>query len=137
MNIREFLRELLFFFPLERKLDEEQTAKLLESYVDDILFSVEQHEDYNCDYKKLLQHIRMNYEYRKFPSIADIVKFVPKSLVPKPIPLSCSEHAGEVIKRVINGVEYEFTIVPTYWENVKTISEVDAEIRGRKKKEIA
>lgn len=132
MNIREFLRELLFFFPLERKLDEEQTTRFLESYVDDILYSLEKYEDYDCNYKKLLQNIRMNYEYRKFPSIADIVKFIPKALVPKPV--SYSGHEGKVIKRIINGYEYEFTVVPCHWENVKSITELDAEIRRKKQK---
>lgn len=135
MNVREFLNEMLFYFPLKRS--KEDFEKLFELYVDDILFALADYPEHNCDYEKLLKFIRCNRVYTTFPPVAEIVKDIPKALVLKPVPVSYSGREGEVVKRVLNGIEYEFTIVPNHWEKVKTISEVDAEIRRRTNKEIA
>lgn len=134
MNIREFLTEMLFYFPLKRS--KEDFEKLFELYVDDILFALSEYPDYMCNYEKLLQYIRCNRVYSTFPPVAEIVKDIPKALVPSK-PFSYSGHEGEVIKRVINGIEYEFTIVPNHWERIKTISQLDSEIKNRRKKETA
>ncbi len=135
MNIRDFLNEMLFYFPLKRSKDDFE--KLFELYVDDILFALSEYPDYDCDYEKLLKYIRCNRVYTTFPPVAEIVKDISKALVPKPVKESYSGREGEVIKRVLNGVEYEFTIVPNHWDKVKTISQLDFEIRKKKKKEIA
>lgn len=135
MNVREFLNEMLFYFPLKRS--KEDFEKLFELYVDDILFALSEYPEYDCNYAKLLKYIRCNRVYTIFPPVAEIVKDIPKALVPKPVKISYSGREGEIIKRVINGIEYEFTIVPSHWDKVKTISQVDSEIRNRKKKEIA
>lgn len=135
MNVREFLNEMLFYFPLKRS--KEDFEKLFELYVNDILFALSEYPEYNCDYEKLLKFIRCNRVYTTFPPVAEIVKDISKALVPKPVSVSYSGREGEVVKRIINGVEYEFTVVPSYWENVKTISQIDAELKARKKKEIA
>lgn len=130
MNVREFLNEMLFYFPMKRSKDD--GVKLLELYVDDILFVLSEYPDYDCDYNKLLKFIRCNRVYATFPPVAEIVKDIPKALVLKPVQPSYSGREGEVIKRIINGIEYEFTVVPNHWERVKTLSELDAEIARRK-----
>lgn len=135
MNIREFLTEMLFYFPLKRS--KEDFEKLFELYVGDILSALSEYPDYNCDYEKLLKFIRCNRVYTTFPPVAEIIKDIPKALIPKPVPVSYSGHEGEVIKRIINGIEYKFTIVPNHWEKVKTISQLDSEIKNRREKETA
>jgi hypothetical protein len=44
---------------------------------------------------------------------------------------SYSGREGEVIKRTLNGIEYEFTVVPNHWEKVKTIEQLDNDILRR------
>ena len=137
MNVREFLAELQLFFPLERK--KEDIPRILEGYADDILFEInkDKWKGYNCDFGLLLKSVRGKYTFNTFPSIARILESIPDAMVIKPRKESYSGKEGEVIKRIINGMEYEFTIVPNHWEKVKTISELDREIEQRTKKEIA
>ena len=131
MNVREFLSELLFFFPLERK--KEDIPKILEGYADDILFEInkDKWKGYNCDFEILLRTVRSKHAFKAFPQSAVIIEHIPSSMVLKPVEVSYSGQEGKVIKRVINGHEYEFTIVPNHWEKVKTISELDNEINRR------
>lgn len=131
MNVREFLNEMLFYFPLKRNKDDFE--KLFEIYVDDILFTVNQYKDFVCDYEMLLQIIRCKRTFTSFPPIAEIIKEIPKTLKPKPITPEYSGREGEVIKRILNGIEYEFTVVPNHWQNVKYQSQIDAEIARRQK----
>ena len=42
-----------------------------------------------------------------------------------------SGREGEVIKRTLNGIEYEFTVVPNHWDKVKTIEQLDKDILWR------
>ena len=125
MNVRTFLNELLFYYPLNRK--EEELEKLMNAYVEDILRAINQYPKHNCDFQKLLQNFRMSYKYQKFPSPAEIIMFLPSALSLKE---SFSGQEGQTIKRVIRGRVYEFTIVPKHWD-VKTISELDADIARR------
>lgn len=137
MNVREFLGELQFFFPLERK--KEDIPKILEGYADDILFEInkDKWKGYNCDFNLLLKAVRAKYTFNTFPNVAKILEIIPDAMVIKPKKESYSGKEGEVIKRTLNGIEYEFTIVPNHWEKVKTISELDEDIENRTKKEIA
>ena len=127
MNIRDFLTELAFYFPMERK--SEDALKLFEIYVDGILYEInkDKWKGYDCDFERLLKNIRREYQYKKFPSLAELLPYIPSAMV-RVVKESYSDKEGEVIKRVINGYEYEFTIVPNHWENVKTISQLDDEI---------
>ena len=133
MNIREFLSELQLFFPLERR--KEDIPKIFEGYVDDILYelSKDKYKGYDCDFEILLKTVRSKYTFKEFPSIAKIIDFIPEALVTKPRQTSYSGREGEVIQREINGHIYEFTIVPNHWQNVKTIDQLDEEIKFRTK----
>lgn len=137
MNVREFLSELQLFFPLERR--KEDIPRILEGYADDILYEIskDKWKGYNCDFEILLKTVRTKYSFSKFPSVASIVENIPEAMVLKPRNVSYSGREGDVIKRVINGIEYEFTVVPNHWDRVKTISELDEEIERRKQREIA
>ena len=135
MNIRTFLKELLFYFPMTRKLEDEELDKLFDAYASDILYEINKWDGYNCDFQILLREIRSNYPYDKYPSIANIVNYLPKAKVIAPRTVSYSGKEGEIIKRKINGIEYEFTIVPNHWNKVKTIHQLDQEIVRRKIKE--
>ena len=131
MDIREFLKQLAFYFSLERK--GEDVIQLFEIYVEDILNETNQlkWKGYECDYNQLIKNIRRNYQYKKFPTIAEIISFIPDAMKPIPRETSFSGREGEVIKRTINGIEYEFTIVPNHWEKVKTIEQLDNDILRR------
>lgn len=131
MNVREFLNEMLFYFPLKRSRDD--LERLFEIYVNDILFTVNQYKDFECDYELLLQLIRCKRDYPNFPPVAEIIKDIPKALKVKPVKPEYSGHEGETIKRTVNGIVYEFTVVPNHWQKVKTQSQVDNWIDKRKK----
>ena len=123
MDLREFLRQLALFFPL-RGTEEQKRAKI-ESYVE--LLSGEIHSKYdNFNYEALLKILKMSYD--TFPALKDIRKHLDYGKVIKE---SFSGREGEVIKRTLNGVEYEFTIVPNHWDKVKTIEQLDKDILWR------
>ena len=131
MDLREFLRQLAFYFSLDRKGDE--AIQLFEIYVEDILEETTQNKwkGYECDYDQLCKNIRRNYQYKKFPTVAEIISFIPEAMKPIPRQTSYSGREGEVVKRMINGIEYEFTIVPNHWTGVKTIEQLDKDILWR------
>ena len=131
MNVRTFLKELLFYFPIMRKLGDEDVDKLLNAYAEDIFYEINKWDGYNCDFQILLREIRSNYSYKEFPSIANIISYLPRAKVIAPKSVNYSGREGEIIKRKINGIIYEFTIVPSHWDKVKTISPLDQEIAQR------
>ena len=123
MDLREFLRQLALFFPL-RGTEEQKRAKI-ESYVE--LLSGDIHSKYdNFNFEALLRVLKLSCE--SFPSLKDIREKLPYGRVIKE---SYSGREGEVIKRIVNGIEYEFTIVPNHWEKVKTIEQLDKDILWR------
>jgi len=133
MNVREFLSELAFYFSLKRS--SEDAERLMESYVNDIFRTLSKYKGFECDFEKLLYNIRCERSYSTFPLVADILKEIPKALKPKNVQISYSGREGEVVKRMVNGAEYEFTIVPNHWQGIKTLSQLDAEIaqKGERK----
>jgi hypothetical protein len=137
MNVREFLSELQLFFPLERK--REDIPRILEGYADDILYEINKNrwKGYNCEFEILLKKVRASYSFSSFPPLAKIIDCIPEAMVIKPIETSYSGREGEVIKKTYRGYEYEFTVVPNHWKDVKTISELEAEIEKNNKREIA
>ena len=123
MDLREFLKQLALFFPL-RGTEEQKRAKI-ESYVE--LLSGEIHSKYdNFNFEALLKILKMSYD--TFPALKDIRKHLDYGKVIKE---SYSGREGEVIKRTLNGIEYEFTIVPNHWDKVKTIEQLDKDILWR------
>lgn len=123
MDLREFLKQLALFFPL-RGTEEQKRAKI-ESYVE--LLSGEIHSKYdNFNFEALLKVLKLSYD--SFPTIKDIRKHLDYGKVIKE---SYSGREGEVIKRTLNGIEYEFTIVPNHWTGIKTIEQLDKDILWR------
>jgi hypothetical protein len=123
MDLREFLRQLALFFPMGG--NEEHKRAKIESYVE--LIGNEIHSKYdNFNYEALLKILKLSYD--KFPTIKEVMSKLPYGKVIKE---SYSGREGEVIKRTINGIEYEFTIVPNHWEKVKTIEQLDNDILRR------
>ena len=123
MDLREFLKQLALFFGVSG--NEEQKRAKIESYVE--LLSGEINSKYdNFNYEALLKILKLSYD--KFPSIKDIRSKLPYGRVIKE---SFSGREGEVIKRNLNGIEYEFTIVPNHWDGVKTIEQLDKDILWR------
>lgn len=120
MKLFEFLRDLESFYPLNESA--EKVEKRLSAYVD-ILEAEILKTKKTYDFKKILQYIQRNYRYKQFPSLPDLLDFLPYGIVYK---TSYSGQEGETIKRVINGWEYEFTIVPNHWEKVPTIGMIDS-----------
>lgn len=133
MKIETFLNELMFYFPLKGYDKEEEVNKYLDLCASDIDRFVKQYgENFECDYNTVLFELRTHYTFRNFPPIAEIVKYIPKAIKSVPKPLSYSGQEGTVIKRVIYGCEYEFTIVPNHWEGVKTIQLLDTQLHNKK-----
>ena len=128
MLIREFITNLFLFYAPSGS-DKEKQAKF-ETYVDIIGEKVYKRYK-NFDYAKLLKYLEIKNE--RFPSIEKVIEALPYGVVPAEETYSGRE--GEVIKRVINGHEYKFTVVPNHWgERVKTIKELDAEIAERERR---
>lgn len=125
MEIREFLTELQLYFPLNKRFTTDETARFLEGYVDDILYTInEWGAEYYCDYEKLLRALRIKYCYKEYPPISTIVAYLPHAKTLKPVHVSYSGNEGQTLKRIVNGIEYEFTIVPNCWANIKTIADL-------------
>jgi predicted RNA-binding protein len=125
MKIFDFLRELEVFYPMGAS--DEKVEKCISSYAEIIQReTLKTGEKY--DYEKVIRHLQRNYRYKSFPSLPDILDALPFGIV---IEERYSGREGEVIKRIINGIEYEFTIVPSHWTGVKTISQLDAELQRR------
>lgn len=129
MNAHKFISELGIFYAVGG--NERDKAERFDKYATLIAEEVNKQYKGQYNYEKLLKYIQINYE--KFPSVKTILEVLP---IGKEITASYSGREGEVIKRVINGIEYEFTIVPNTWDNVMTISELDRDIEQRNKKEV-
>ena len=130
MDVTQFLEELALLYPPEQK-DPFKVKSILSLYAEHILREI-QRTGKKYDYLKLSRYIQRNYKYQKFPSIPVLLEYLPYGEI---IQESYSGDEGKIIKRIINGHEYEFTIVPNHWGNVKTISQMDREITQRPAKE--
>lgn len=130
ITVYQFLEKLNSFYPSNEK--EEIFQERANEYANILLEKAHIHKcKYNYD--KIFKHIMQTYKYKTFPSLPDILDALP---VGYEIEESYSGREGEVIKRTLNGYEYEFTVLPNHWR-VKTISELDEDIEKRTKKEIA
>lgn len=127
MNTYDFLFKLNNFYPANER--EEVFKERVNEYANCILSRLNK-DNYKCDFEKVFSHILANYQYQKFPSLPYILEALPKGRIYE----TCySGKEGEVIKRVLNGIEYEFTVVPNHWKNVKSQIQIDAEIARRQK----
>ena len=131
ITVYQFLEKLNTFYPSNEK--EEIFRERQNEYANNIILRAHNKRE-KYDYDKVFSHILQTYKYKTFPSLPDIFEALPFGVV---IEESYSGKEGEVIKRTLNGIKYEFTIVPNHWEKVKTISELDEDIEKRTKKEIA
>lgn len=112
MEIREFLKELAVIYPFDRKINEEQLNKIIEAYVEDILYEVQKNNGYELDYSKLFSYLRRHYTYKTFPSIAEVIKCIPNGLVPKAREYTPTNHPGSKLRVFLNSGEireYVFT----------------------------
>lgn len=124
MEIREFVKELISYFPISGT--EDQIRARLEKYVELLGEQIYSKYGGDFDYEKLLKVIQL--KHHKLPSISEIYKLLDYGRVIKE---RYSGREGEVITRVINGFPYQFTIVPNHWDKVKSISQLDSEILRR------
>lgn len=131
ITVYQFLEKLNYFYPSNER--EEVFKERTQEYANSIIVKAHNTKQ-KYDYDKVFSYILQTYKYKTFPSLPDILAALPYGVI---IEESYSGHEGEVIKRVINGHEYEFTVVPNHWQGVKTISELDREIEERTKREIA
>ena len=125
MKIFDFLRELELFYPMGA--GEAKTEKMITSYAEIIQReTLKTGERY--DFEKVIRHLQRTYRYKSFPSLPDILEALPIGIM---VEERYSGREGEVIKRMVNGIEYEFTIVPNHWTGVKTIEQLDKDILWR------
>lgn len=116
MNLFEFLRKLEAFYPLNES--QEKVDNRLSSYVD-ILEGEIVKRGKRYDYSKVLKHIQMNYRYKQFPSLPDILDFLNTGEIRES--LSCKDEGGLVVIRAENHI-YGFEIAPfgRTLEDIKT-----------------
>ena len=125
MKIFDFLRELELFYPMG--VSDAKAEKLISSYAEIIQReTLKTGETY--DYEKIIRHLQRTYRYKSFPNLPDILDALPVGVV---VEERYSGREGELIKRTLNGIEYEFTVVPNHWEKVKTIEQLDNDILRR------
>lgn len=125
MKIFDFLRELELFYPMSES--EEKVEKRISAYAEIIQReALKTKETY--DYEKIIRHLQRTYRYKSFPSLPDILDAMPVGIV---IQERYSGREGEVMTRQVNGITYEFTVVPNHWEKVKTIEQLEKDIFRR------
>ena len=107
MKIWEFLRELAFFYPMEKKEDKDK-EKIYSSYVDN-LEGIAISNKCEYDWKKVLQCIQRTYTYAKFPPLADIIKFLPECRIEKAYK-PCKDEGSLIVITMPNGKKYQFTV---------------------------
>lgn len=128
MSVYDFLNKLNKFFPSQDK--DEVFKEKLNEYADCILEYVNKQKK-QYDYDKIFKQLLISYKYKTFPTLPDILEVMPYGAIIVRPDVSYTGDEGKTIKRVINGHEYEFTIVPNTWDNVMTISELDRDINRR------
>ena len=121
-NAHTFISELGSFFPVSGS--EKDKAERFEKYAN--LLTEKIYNDYKgrYNYDKLLKYLELTCD--RFPSIKDIFASLPVG-----VEKSYSGKEGETITRVVNGIEYEFVVVPNHWSGIKTIQELDRDIARR------
>lgn len=128
MSVYDFLGKINDFFPSGDK--KEIVTQKINEYADCILEYVNKQKK-QYDYDKIFKQLLLSYKYKTFPTLPDILEVMPYGAIIVRPDVSYTGDEGKVIKRVINGHEYEFTIVPNTWDNVMTISELDRDINRR------
>ena len=123
MNSHDFMAELGIFFAVGGS--EKDKAERFDKYATLIAEEVAKTKG-SYNYSKLLKFIELNYE--KMPSLKEILANIPIGIEYK---AQFTGAEGTTIKRVVNGHEYEFVVVPNTWDNVMTISELDENIKRR------
>ena len=127
ITVYDFINKLNKFYPSNEK--EEIFAERANEYANNIILrSHNKREKY--DYDKVFNHILQTYKYKTFPSLPEIIDNLEFGII---VEESYSGREGETIKRVLNGYEYEFTIAPNHWQNVRTIEQIDEDIKFRTK----
>jgi hypothetical protein len=107
MNLFEFLRKLEAFYPLNES--QEKVDNRLSSYVD-ILEGEIVKRGKKYDYSKVLKHIQMNYRYKTFPSLPDLLDFLNIGEVRESI--NCKDEGCLVVIRLPESKVYAFEVAP-------------------------
>ena len=123
MNAHSFISELGIFFAVGGS--EKDKAERFDKYATLIAEAVAKTKG-SYNYQKLLKYIELNYD--KMPPLKEILANLPIGIEYN---VTFTGDEGKIIKRTYQGYEYEFTVVPSSWENVKTIAELDADINRR------
>ena len=121
LNAHGFVRELASFFSVAGS--EKDKAERFDKYATLIAERVSEIKG-KYNYEQLLKYFELSRD--KFPTIRDILDNIALG-----IEKSFSGEEGNVIKRLVNGHEYEFVIVPNHWDGVMTINELDKSIARR------
>lgn len=123
MNAHSFMSELGIFYSVGGS--EKEKIERFDRYATLIAEQVAKLKgQYN--YNKLLKYLELNYD--KFPPLKIILENLNIGIE---LEAQLSGREGEIIKRIVNGYEYEFTIVPNSWDDTITISELDRDIARR------
>lgn len=107
MNLFEFMRSLEAFYPLNES--EDKVNRRLSSYVD-ILEGEIVKSGKKYDYEKILKHIQMNYRYKTFPSLPDILDFMEQGVIKEIV--NCQDEGCLVVMKVAENNIYAFEVSP-------------------------
>jgi hypothetical protein len=126
MTVYDFLNKLNQYYPSKEK--DEVFKQKLNDYADCILeYAHKCRQEF--DYDKVFKKFMLSYRFKVFPSMPDILDVMPYGAITPEVKFTGKE--GDVIKRIWQGHEYEFVVVPNSWDNVMTISELDRDIARR------
>lgn len=105
MNLFEFMRSLESFYPLNES--QEKVNNRLSSYVD-ILEGEIVKSGKKYDFDKILKHIQMNYRYKTFPSLPDILEYMEQGVIKEVV--NCKDEGCLVVVKLPNGRIYTFEV---------------------------
>ena len=103
MTLLEFLQQLATFCP--GGLTKEKTMTVINTYQDMLLKEIHKRPG-KYNYKRLLEYILKTYQYKNFPSIADLIAWLPNGFV-RPYE-DFALNGGTVRVRFKTGKYYDF-----------------------------
>lgn len=120
MQINKFLSDLELFYPY--KGTEENKIRVFETYQEN-LEGITLTNKCEYDWKKVLMAIQRGYKKREFPTLADIINFMPEGKIEKEYK-PCKDEGSLIVVTLPNGTIYPFTVSGVGNQDKKIIDEI-------------
>ena len=129
MSLQEMLEELLRFYPIANRKDED-IAQDLVTYRELILGEVySSNEQY--DWQECLRYIQKHRTYKNFPAIPDILEAMPHAIIKKETPFIVEDKDINEDKLLTVTLPSGFIYSFTFKTNGKSLKELKADARRR------